>query len=73
VEPAPAGSSWLVPSRTALPRIEPRVEPAAAAPPPQPARGWIASGFYVMTLPMTLTVGMMIAPMMWMFGTRPRQ
>jgi hypothetical protein len=70
VEPAPREQpSWLVPSRPAPPRLEPR----AAAPPPQPARGWIASGFYVVTLPMALTVGMMLAPVIWMFGARPRQ
>jgi hypothetical protein len=48
------------------------VESRADAPPQRTERGWIESGLYVMTLPLTLTVRMMLAPVNWMFGARPR-
>jgi len=62
----PVNLSPAVVSRPAPPR-----ESSSAEPPP-PERGWIESGFYVMTLPLTLTVRMMLAPVNWMFSARPR-
>jgi hypothetical protein len=48
------------------------VESRADAPPQRTERGWIESGLYVMTLPLTFTVRMMLAPVNWMFGARSR-
>ena len=56
-----------------------RAEPARSLPPPPPPpapsreRGWIESGLYVMTLPLTMTLGIMMAPVTWFFGGRPRE
>jgi hypothetical protein len=58
----------LVPGRTAPPRVEGR----SAALPRRPERGWIESGLYVAALPMMIAMGMMLAPVIWMFGSRPR-
>jgi hypothetical protein len=67
-EPAPAEPVWMVPVPTPLPHVE-RHTPA----PRRQERAWIESGFYVMTLPLTFTIGMMIAPVIWMFGSRPQR
>lgn len=59
--------------RTAAPRpVERRVEPRPA-PVARRERGWIETGLYVATLPMALTLGIMLAPVFWMFGGRSRQ
>jgi hypothetical protein len=31
------------------------------------------AGLYMMTLPIAVTVGMMVAPVAWMFGSRPKR
>src|SRR5688500_20351297 len=48
--PAPANLSAIVPARPTPPRVESRSES-----PQRTERGWIESGLYVMTLPLTLT------------------
>jgi len=35
--------------------------------------GWLALGVGVMTLPLTLTIMTMIAPVVWLAGSRPRR
>jgi hypothetical protein len=66
-----------VPAEPAIPeppRVERlSVERPSIVPPPPAARGWIASGFYLMTLPITMAVDMMLAPVNWFIGSRPRQ
>jgi hypothetical protein len=47
-------------------------ERSPVARPRPPERGWIRTGLYMMTLPMTITVGMMLAPAFWMFSARRR-
>jgi hypothetical protein len=46
-------------------------------PRPEEERGWIVTGMYLMTLPVTLPlkIGMtiMFAPLSWMFGSRSKQ
>lgn len=71
--------AWVVidgNGRSPQPRVERRVE-RPAEPRPAPAtrleRGWIESGLYIATLPMTFTLGLMLAPVVWMFGGRSRQ
>jgi len=53
------------------------VPSAAEAPPPSsPARstpGWIEIGASVMVLPLTLAIMAMLAPVLWLAGSRPRR
>lgn len=72
VQPLPRDPAAPAPAYTAPARVEARF----IAPRPRRARGWMEIGFYAMTLPMAIGVGVMmapvIAPMFWMFGTRSR-
>lgn len=69
VQPVPRDPASRVPAYTAPAQIEARLEA-----PPRRERGWIETGLIVMTLPVAITVGMMlapvVAPMMWFFGSR---
>ena len=61
------------PVQVTLPAVVPtRPMPRHAEPPQRTERGWIETGLYVMTLPLTLTVRIMLTPVNWMFGARPR-
>jgi hypothetical protein len=86
--PVAARATPPVESSTA-PRVEPfaapQVEPSAAprvgpsAPAPKPARsepGWIETGVGILAMPLiplTLTMLAMIAPVLWISGSRPRR
>ena len=48
-----------------------RFQPAVA--PPPPTTSWIFTGVYVMTLPLTLGLSLMFAPVSWMLGSRSKQ
>jgi hypothetical protein len=67
------------PAARAEPRDEPSATPragSAARPPSEPARsgpGWIETGIGVMVMPLTLTMLAMIAPLLWIGGSRPRR
>lgn len=72
VQPLPRDPAPQPPAYTAPTRVEMRtVEPA------RQQRGLIEMGLYVMVLPMALSVGFMlapvVAPMFWMFGSRSRR
>ncbi len=41
--------------------------------PPPPRRGWLATGIYLMALPMTLGMTLMFAPVSWMLGARSKR
>lgn len=47
------------------PAPPPQAQPAASA-----AAGWIETGVGVMMLPFTLAIVAMVAPMLWVFGSR---
>lgn len=49
---------------------EERFEPDAA---PAPERGWLATGVYIMVLPVTLGMSIMFAPIAWLLGGRSRR
>lgn len=49
---------------------EPRFEPAA---PPPEGRSWLATGIYIMALPITLGMTMIFAPVSWILGARSRR
>ena len=78
---APSSSAAAPESpRADAPRAEPPlVEPAPARPDREaPAKersapGWIATGIGVMVMPFTLTIMAMIAPALWIYGSRPRR
>ena len=67
------------PLAPAEPRAEPFVTPhAASAEPPAAAPersgpGWIETGIGVMVMPLTLTMLAMIAPLLWIGGSRSRR
>jgi hypothetical protein len=65
----PADPAWTVSLRLPPAPVEVR---SFTRPEPSSPRGWIESGFYVMALPMAITVGMMLAPVIWMLGSRSR-
>jgi hypothetical protein len=51
-------------------RDDSRFQPDA---PPPPRRGWLATGIYLMALPMTLGMTLMFAPVSWMLGARTKR
>ena len=67
LSPVPANLSPVTPASATRPRVASRSDESSQ----RTERGWLESGLYVMTLPITLTVRMMLAPMNWMFGARP--
>lgn len=52
------------------PRLDPGPAPASGG--QASPKGWIESGFYVMTLPIAITAGIMFAPVAWIFGKSRR-
>ena len=50
----------------------PRIERPSVQAPAESERGWIATGFYVMTLPITIAVEIMFAPVNWLMGSGRR-
>ncbi len=73
VQPLPRDAATQPTAYTAPARVEARF----AAPPARRERGWIEIGFYAMALPVALSVGFMLAPVVapafWMFGSRSRR
>ena len=70
--PAPVHSEPVRPRPD--PARERRFEPAAPSPSNQSAgRSWFATGLYLMALPMTLGVSLMLAPVSWMLGARAKR
>lgn len=68
VQSIPSDAVPIEARRTAQVHVEQRtIEPAAP-----PARGWLASGLYLMMLPMTITFDIMFAPVNWMLGARSK-
>lgn len=59
----------LTPS--APPRVEPRFEPAEV--PQPPTRSWVASGLYLMALPMAVGMTLLLAPVAWILTARSRR
>jgi hypothetical protein len=58
--------------RAAPPTALSPLAPVAERPAPATARAWIETGLLLMTLPMTMTLGLMIAPVVWALGARAR-
>ncbi len=73
VQPLPRDPAAPPSAYTAPARVESRLD----APPPRRQRGWIEIGLYAMALPVALSVGFMLAPVVapavWMFGSRSRR
>lgn len=68
-EPAFATPAEWTPPDPVLPEHAwPERQPAPSAP-----RGWIESGLCLMALPVAITAGLMLAPLVWMFGSRPQR
>ncbi|HWF85668.1 MAG TPA: hypothetical protein VG222_12510 [Vicinamibacterales bacterium] len=53
-----------------VPGNDSRFQPDA---PPPLRRGWLATGIYLMALPMTLGMTLMFAPVSWMLGARSKR
>jgi hypothetical protein len=72
VQPLPRDPAAQPAAYTAPARVESRV----ATRPARRERGWVETGLYMMALPMALSVGFMLAPVVapifLMFGSRPR-
>lgn len=72
VQPLPSDPATQPAAYTAPARVETRI----ATPPASRDRGWIETGLYLMALPMAISVGFMlapvVAPMFWVFGSRSR-
>jgi hypothetical protein len=67
VRAAPAAPSAAAPGA-------PRRSDARATPQPaRSARGWLESGLTLVTVPVAITVGVMLAPMIWILAARPRR
>src|SRR5687768_14331388 len=67
------GPADTPPAPVTLPAVvSARPAPRRTEPPQRTERGWIESGLYVMTLPLTLTIRIVLTPVNWMFGARPR-
>ena len=67
-ELAPDREAWSVAIRLPPGQVVTATHPI----PRPPARGWIESGLYVMTAPMAIGVGVMLAPVLWMLRSRLR-
>jgi hypothetical protein len=51
--------------------VEPRFEPAEV--PQPPTRSWVASGLYLMVLPMAVGMTLLLAPVAWILTARSRR
>lgn len=76
VQPLPRDpvAAPAAPAYTAPARVEARLVAPAQ---PRRERGWLETGLIVMTLPVAFGLGLMfapvVAPMVWMFGSRSRR
>jgi len=69
--PAPAPPSTARAGPSAAPRAGSAAkEPAGKT---RSALGWIETGVGIMAIPLTLTMLAMIAPALWIAGSRPRR
>jgi len=72
--PAPPPPPAAQPVR---PQPAPSFQRTRPSPPPPapaaPSRSWLATGFYLMTLPMTIGMTIMFAPVTWMLGGRSKR
>lgn len=66
--PQPAAAAPAARASVAPPRPEPR--PAVSS--STPSRSWVERGLQMMTVPVAITVGVMLAPMFWMLAPRTR-
>lgn len=67
--PEPVDHAWTPPAEHAVPRERFSPEHAAQS---SSSRGWLETSLLIMALPMAVTAGMMLAPMIWMFAPRRR-
>jgi hypothetical protein len=56
----------------AEPPVTPRIDTPARRSSARSSAGWIGTGIGLMAMPLTLTMMAMIAPALWIFGSRGR-
>jgi hypothetical protein len=74
-EPAPATSASEDVPRSAPASVSPAPVSSDRADTPRSSgvTDWIEASLYMMTVPIAVTFGMMVMPMMWMFGPDSRR